>query len=157
MDSQTFLNENLANTFNGVNVIGEIMIAGRLHKIVEAKDEEGNTYTDIWIAGGRVTAGREIAMINGKTYTRSYEGGHMDLKNNTEITGEMVLEFLGEMLQLKESRWNKSLRFEKGDWTYNYQVIGTHSVVPITTGVEEISYKGKVVFVHNLSICPLES
>lgn len=158
-DIPSFLNTGLKKGFTGETEFLTLERAGfPLHG---SHFIDGDAiYHDEW-AVNRVGGGQELVKVGGQMYTRVYAGG-------TIATGEMeklgitkkdVMGYLfacikefGEQIRLHEDVGPRS----QDEWTYEYKVIEKNNEVPMTTGKEMISYKGKVVFIHVFVMCPVE-
>nr|MBP9820316.1 hypothetical protein [Candidatus Woesebacteria bacterium] len=122
--------------------------------------EDNNVYHDEWMAG-RVGGGQELVRVGESTFTRVYAGGTISVAAMEQlgITKKAVMEFLirllnqaGEATRLYENYGP----VQDGEWTYQYQVLEQNPAIPMTTGKEDISYKGQVVFTHVFVMCPVE-
>lgn len=122
--------------------------------------EDGNTYHDEW-AADRTGGGQELVSVEGRTFTRVYAGGTISIAalEHLGITKEAVMEFLiaslnkaGEATRLHENYGP----IQDGEWTYQYRIIETNDAIPMTTGKEDIQYKGQLVFTHVFVMCPVE-
>ncbi len=123
-------------------------------------EEAGDIYHDEW-AADRTGGGQELIKIGEQIYTRVYAGGTIsyDALQDLGISKKEVIEFLISCLNKfgELTRFNQDCGpYEEGDWTYAYRVVEQKENIPITTGKEEIKYKGKIVFIHMFVICPVE-
>lgn len=123
-------------------------------------DEDGNTYHDEW-AADRTGGGQELVKVEGVTFTRVYAGGTISeaAMEQLGISKKAVMEFLisslnkaGEATRLYENYGP----VQDGEWTYQYQLLEQNPAIPMTTGKEDIGYKGQVVFTHVFVMCPVE-
>lgn len=122
--------------------------------------QDGNTYHDEW-AADRTGGGQELVAVDGVTFTRVYAGGTISdvALEELGITNKAIMKFLvrslnkaGEATRLSENYGP----MHDGDWTYEYRVLENNTAIPMTTGKEDISYKGTLVFTHVFVMCPVE-
>lgn len=109
-------------------------------------------YNDHWIFK-RVGGGQEIAMNGDEMATRVFAGGIVkpEILKNLGISEEQILAFHKTQLsQLAHTtRLHEDIRPDPdGDWQYKYEVMKDYPDLPLTIGVETITYKGQQVFVH---------
>jgi len=123
-------------------------------------EENGGMYHDEW-AADRTGGGQELVSMNEVTFTRVYAGGTISIAEleRLGITKKAIIEFLitslniaGERTRLHESYGP----MKSGYWTYQYRVLEKNDAIPLTTGKEDISYKGRIVFTHIFVMCPVE-
>ena len=123
-------------------------------------EEDGATYHDEW-AADRTGGGQELVKVGDVAYTRVYAGGtpSENALQKLGITKKDIMAYL--ITCLKEIGENTRLATDfgprqDGEWSYQYRVLEKNDAIPMITGKEEISYKGKVVFVHVFVMCPVE-
>lgn len=116
------------------------------------------SYNDHWIAK-RVGGGQEIARTGSDMATRVFAGGIVrpDTLAPLGITESDVLGYLKRTLsELAEAtRLRENVTRSDGDWQYAYEVLKSFPEVPLTMGLETITYKGTPVFVHAFLNAPV--
>lgn len=156
---QTFLSLGLVKGFAGETEFESTSRAG-FSLQTSHLEENGNTYHDEW-AADRTGGGQELVKVNGVTFTRVYAGGtlSLDALKELHISKENIMEFL---IQSLNEAGSKTRLFENygpilnGEWTYKYKILEQNLSIPMTTGKEDILYKGQIVFTHVFVMCPVE-
>lgn len=123
-------------------------------------ESDGDVYHDEWYAD-RAGGGQEIVRAGEATFTRVYAGGTITSEKLEElrITKGDVMAFLKKQMVENGERIRLHTNFEpepEGDWQYSYRVLDTDSEIPLTLGKEVIRYKGRLVFVHDFIISPVD-
>lgn len=121
-------------------------------------DADG-AYMDQWIAK-RTGADQEIASAGTETATRVFAGGliSQDELSHLGTTDTEALDYLKSKLSTlaDKTRLHEDVHPEAdGDWLYAYRVIDRFPEIPLTIGVETITYKGTTVFVHGFLNTPV--
>lgn len=151
MDTHTILAKGLLATFAGSNAVKNVM-RGTVHLTGTETTEDEATYIDQWLVK-RTGAGQEIAVKGSDAVVRSYAGGIVPDSTLLPlgITAEQVIATLKSMLQTLRDKTRLTQTVSPvtdGDWEYRYTVTDRYNDVALTIGVETITYKGTVVFVH---------
>jgi hypothetical protein len=153
----TFLSLGLNAGFVGETERGKSDREGFIFETSHFEDGKGK-YHDEWVAG-RVGGGQEVIQINGKSFTRLYAGGTIDLDELTKIglTKKDVILYLKEKIRElgDRTRLLEHCTIEDGDWNYEYCLLDEEPDIPLVTAKEIIRYRGKCVFVHNFLLCPV--
>lgn len=113
---------------------------------------EGGIYRDEWTAD-RTGGGQEIVQLEGRKKTRLYAGGTITLKELAELglTKKDVTRKLKEFIKTFKNKTRLLEDFTPepdGDWQYEYKIMENVENIPLTTAMETIIYKGKLVFAH---------
>ena len=121
---------------------------------------EGDIYLDDWLAN-RTGGGQEIAKSGENTSTRLYGGGTIRLEELSELglTKKDVTGYLKKKIseQGPKTRLFKDCEPESdGDWQYKYKINSVMSEIPLTVGMETISFQGKMVFAHAFILTTVE-
>lgn len=124
------------------------------------KKGETIIYHDEYISGGQLGAGQEIVEINDERFTRTYLGGVSapSTLKQLHVTSQEIYSFLKETIveKIEETRLKENCYLQKGDWQYYYKIISNDIDPPTTCGKETIKYKGKIVFVHWVTLCQIK-
>lgn len=109
-------------------------------------------YNDHWIAK-RIGGGQEIAQTGDEMATRVFAGGIVKPEKLQQlgITEEQVMAYLKSTLPnvADRTRLHEPVDLAPdGDWKYTYTPMKDYPDLPLSIGVETISYKGEDVFVH---------
>lgn len=109
-------------------------------------------YNDQWFFK-RTGGGQDIARAGDEMSTRVFAGGIVTpAKLRTlNITEDQVLAYHKQKLSAlaDRTRLHENVHPDPdGDWQYHYSIIHDYPDVPLTVGVETITYKGQDVFVH---------
>jgi hypothetical protein len=156
---KSLLTSGLLNGFAGKTRFQSIERAG-VDLQLSHFDQDADVYHDEW-AANRTGGGQELAVANGKTYTRVYAGGTVSISELEKlgVNKKLVMEFLISSLNQAGEATRLHTDFgpiQNGDWTYHYKILERNDEIPMTTGKEDISYKGKVIFTHVFVMCPVE-
>ena len=121
--------------------------------------KEQAEYLDEWIFK-RTGGGQEIAQLGNDTATRVFAGGVVQEEKLKElgITHDHVISyFRSKLAQVADrARLHEPVILEPdGDWQYRYDIQNEYPDVPMTVGLETISYKGQNVFIHVFLITPV--
>jgi hypothetical protein len=151
MDTHTILAKGLLATFAGSNAVTNVT-RGTVHLTGTETTVNDATYIDQWLVK-RTGAGQEIAVNGEEAGVRSYAGGIVPdtILLSLGITAEQVMATLKSMLQTlgDKTRLTQTVSpVTDGDWEYRYTVTDRYNDVALTIGVETITYKATVVFVH---------
>lgn len=154
-----FLAKGLKSGFGGGNVMQNVKRSGFNLDSSHFEDKKGR-YHDEW-AAARAGGGQELVWVEGKNYTRVYAGGTINpiALDKLGIKIDDVMVFLKKIILNNASLIRLHQNFgpiQEKDWSYSYTVIERNEQIPLTTGKEEILYKGKLVFQHNFLICPVD-
>lgn len=109
-------------------------------------------YNDQWFFR-RTGAGQDIARSGDEYATRAFAGGIVNPEKLAElrITEQDVLTYHKQKLAELVDRTRLQEPVEPaadGDWNYQYRILKTYPDVPLTIGIETITYKDQEVFVH---------
>lgn len=156
---QSFLSLGLLKGFAGETKFGVIKRANFSLQSSHL-EMDGKIYHDEW-AADRTGGGQELVKVDGETYTRVYAGGTISLValKQLGITKKDILKFLITSLNTAGAQTRLHENFGpilEGDWSYRYAVIEQNDSIPMTTGREDIRYKGNIVFTHVFIMCPIE-
>lgn len=109
-------------------------------------------YIDQWIAD-RTGGGQEIVKEGNQTRTRLYAGGTIGIENLRQL-GLTKKDVIGYLKRKIKELGGKTRLFEDcntdpdGDWQYTYHIMQTMGDIPLTVGMETISFKGTRIFAH---------
>ena len=150
--AESILSRGLAAGYAGNHIPEHIQHGPFSLKGVMSVFPDGSQYIDRWIAK-RVGGGQEIAQTGEEMATRVFAGGvvNNELLKTLGITKEHVIEYLKKNLNERAHETRLHERVDPpadGDWKYTYEVMKEYPDVPLTIGVETISYKNTNVFVH---------
>jgi len=156
---ENLLSEGLAAGFGGDTNTQDVNRGGFELQSSHYISPEGGIYHDEW-AADRAGGGQELADKDGQRFTRVYAGGTIaeDELAKIGITKGDIMGYLKERLTQDGDKIRLSTNFgaEHGDWSYSYKVTDKDDEIPMTTGTEIISYKGRKVFKHVFIMCPVE-
>lgn len=149
----------LKEGFAGGTVMKGVKRGGFSLKSSHFENEEG-IYHDEWYAD-RAGGGQEIVKSGGTVFTRVYAGGTIPLEELTKlgISKRDVMTFLKKQMTENGDSIRLHTDFEpepEGDWQYSYKVLDSDQEIPLTLGKEIIRYKGKLVFIHDFIISPVD-
>lgn len=121
--------------------------------------EENAEYLDEWIFN-RTGGGQEIAKAGKDLATRVFAGGVIREERLKElgITHDQVISYFRSKLEkiADRTRLHENVILEPdGDWQYRYTIEQTIPELPMTVGLETVSYKGHDVFIHVFVITPI--
>ncbi|MBU1070860.1 hypothetical protein KKG65_00425 [Patescibacteria group bacterium] len=159
-ETDKLLTKGLQEGFAGRSVIQNVKRGGFTIKSSHFKDGDGNVYHDEWSAD-RAGGGQEIVKVGETSSTRVYAGGTIPsekLKLLGISEGDVVT-FLKKQITENKGKIRLHTNFEpepEGDWQYSYRILDTDKEIPLTVGKELIKYKGKLVFVHDFIISPID-
>jgi len=54
-----------------------------------------------------------------------------------------------------KTRLDKEAELIEGEWKYTYKILEEIKEIPVITGIEKITHKGKLVFVHFIINSPI--
>lgn len=149
----------LKEGFAGGTVFNDVTRVEFNLKSSHFNNDEG-IYHDEWFAD-RAGGGQEIVKVGEETYTRVYAGGTVPREVLAQLgisIGEVMI-FLKKQIIENGEKIRLHTNFEpetEGDWQYSYKVLGRDEEIPLTFGKEIIKYKGKIVFVHDFIISPVD-
>lgn len=114
--------------------------------------EFNGMYIDQWIAK-RIGGGQEISQAKDEMATRVFAGGIVkpEIIKALGISEEDVLTYHKSTLSVLagKTRLHENVTPDAdGDWQYSYKIIKEYPELPLTIGIETISYKNTDVFVH---------
>jgi hypothetical protein len=149
----------LQQGFAGGTDMGDVERNGFSLKSSHFENEVG-IYHDEWIAD-RAGGGQEIVKVDDETFTRVYAGGTITLDKLSElgISKDDVMSFLKKQIIQNGEKIRLTTDYSpepEGDWQYLYKVIDQDLEIPLTIGKETITYKDKLVFVHDFLISPVD-
>lgn len=120
---------------------------------------EGDIYWDEWDAD-TLGGGQEIVQSGDNKRTRLYAGGTTG-KDELAKLGLVKKDVTGRLKQfIRESEGKTRLSEDytpepDGDWQYAYKILHRTEGIPLTIGLETITYKGKLVFTHGFLHSPI--
>ncbi len=120
----------------------------------------GGIYRDEWIAD-RTGGGQEIVQSGEVRYTRLYAGGttRIDELSALGLTKKDVTRYLKKKIKGlgEKTRLSTNCNPEPdGDWQYTYTLREQIDNIPLTVGMETITFKGTLVFAHAFLHTPVE-
>lgn len=150
------LKDGYAGGKSPVSVVRGSISGKETHETYPEFDAE---YVDQWFFK-RTGAGQDIARIGNEITTRAFAGGIVDssVLSSLHINEQDVLSYhkkkLSEVVDV--TRLHASVEpAADGDWQYKYLVVKEYPNVPLSIGVETITFKEKEVFVHVFLITPM--
>lgn len=159
MDEEEILTKGLQEGYAGGTQVKKVK-RGSFTLKSSHLEEDGKEYHDEW-AADRVGGGQELIKVGGKKYTRVYAGGTI-LEEELKKLGIEKKDVTGKLKEFITEYGNKNRLYKdfspepEGDWRYKYKIIDKEDNIPVTTGKESIFYKDTLVFVHLLTLCPVE-
>lgn len=147
--------EGLEKSFSRKLKLEDTERGGVVFSVVHMEDGDVS-YHDEFIDGG----GQELAKSGENTLTRVYGGSTIPPKELAKL-GITVDDVLKQLVkQVKKLGATTRLYVDSGRqidgrWQYEYQIKERYPQIPLTIGVETITYKGQLVFVHGFLICPV--
>lgn len=118
----------------------------------ESYPDRDADYNDQWFFK-RTGGGQDIARAGDETITRVFAGGIVtpDKLRDLRVTEAEVLAYHKQKLSAlaHKTRLHEDVHPDPdGDWQYRYDITKYYPDIPLTIGVETITYKGQDVFVH---------
>lgn len=153
------LHKGLTQEFSGGGTTEELIISGRAVKVTIIQFPDGTIYRDQFFTNG---GGGFETFINkdGKGVIRKYAGNSSSSERLTELglTEKEIMDFLAKVIlnNALSTRLDSDVAFIEGDFRYNYSVTNIIDDPFLIIGIEEIFYKGKLVFVHTINIAELK-
>lgn len=150
--SETILAKGLQDGFAGSATSKDIPRGSFVVHTTDASYEGNAAYVDQWI-GNRLAGGQELAKSGEELSTRVYAGGMVqsEVLSKLGINDSQVIDYLKKKLSVlaPTTRLHADvIEPADGDWQYAYQILKDYPDLPLTVGVETISYKNTDVFVH---------
>ncbi len=121
---------------------------------------KGGVYIDQWFASLR-GGGQELAQNEDGKATRLYAGGTIspgDLAKlgitEEQVSGQLkkAIKELGQKTRLRED----CIPEADGDWQYSYRILDSVDQIDLTIGMEQIRFRGEVVFAHGFLLSPVK-
>ena len=134
---------------------GPFTIKSSHHSFPEQQAE----YLDEWIFQ-RTGGGQEIAQYANDIATRVFAGGVIRDEKLKElgITHDQVISYFRAKLSevADRTRLHENVVLDPdGDWQYRYEVQKEVPELPMTIGLETVTYTGHTVFIHVFLITPI--
>ena len=157
--SKSILAKGLLEGYVGKTIQGAVVRAGFSLKTSDYKGLEGE-YHDEWAADFNGGGQELVVASNGEKATRVYAGGTLAEEELAKL-GLTKKDVIGKLIsfvnQLGDgTRLDENAESEEGKWKYTYQVLKRIKEIPVDLGEEEISYDGKLVFVHYHILSPVK-
>lgn len=152
MDPKSLLAKGLQQGFAGITNITRIERGG-----FELKSSHvvmnGELYHDEWVNGG----GQElIRTTEGEMLTRTYVGNVID-SSKLQALGLAEKDIMTFLIKTilehgEKTRFDTDFEIKVDNWEYSYNITFNSEDPFIINGIEQIFYKGSLVFVHTFGI-----
>ncbi len=159
-NAENILTKGLKSGYAGTSVYQDVPRGPFTLKAAELSFPELQAeYNDHWIVK-RVGGGQEIARIGTDMATRVFAGGIVSPEKLSAlgIHESQVIAYLKKQLSVfaDKTRLHEEVTPPAdGDWQYRYRIVEDYPDVPVSVGVETVTYKGKEVFVHVFLNAPI--
>lgn len=119
----------------------------------------GEIYHDEWIAN-TLGGGQEIVQIGDEMATRLYGGGTAGTEELAQLglTRKDVTGRLKGFIRESEGKTRTSTPYsaKDGEWQYDYNIIHDVANIPVSVGLEMITYRETTVFAHYFIHSPIK-